>query len=129
VYSPRQRLLLLSRLAPLVEGNVNMMEFGPRQTGKTYLYRNVSNYIRIISGGTVTPATLFYNLRTRVPGELAVKDAVVFDEVSKVRFPNPEEIMGKLKDFMESGQHERGNKKATSDASTRWTGFADYVSG
>jgi len=43
VYSPRQRLLLLSRLVPLVEGNVDMVEFGPRQTGKTYLYRNVSN--------------------------------------------------------------------------------------
>jgi len=122
VYSPRQRLLLLSRLVPLVEGNVNMMEFGPRQTGKTYLYRNVSNYIRIISGGTVTPATLFYNLRTRVPGELAVKDVVVFDEVSKVRFPNPDEIMGKLKDFMESGQYERGDKKATSDASLVFMG-------
>jgi ATP-dependent Lon protease len=122
VYSPRQRLLLLSRLIPLVEGNVNMVEFGPRQTGKTYLYRNVSNYVRIISGGTVTPATLFYNLRTRVPGELAVKDVVVFDEVSKVRFPNPDEVMGKLKDFMESGQYERGDKKATSDASLVFMG-------
>jgi len=101
---------------------VNVVEFGPRQTGKTYLYRNVSNYVRIISGGTVTPATLFYNLRTRVPGELAVKDVVVFDEVSKVRFPNPDEVMGKLKDFMESGQYERGDKKATSDASLVFMG-------
>ena len=117
VYSPRQRLLLLSRLVPLVEGNVNMMEFGPRQTGKTYLYRNVSNYTRIISGGTITPAALFYNLRTRVPGELALKDVVVFDEVSKVRFPNPDEMMGKLKDYMESGQYERGDKTVSSDSS------------
>ena len=115
-------MLLLSRLVSLVEGNVNVVEFGPRQTGKTYLYRNVSNYVRIISGGTVTPATLFYNLRTRVPGELAVKDVVVFDEVSKVRFPNPDEVMGKLKDFMESGQYERGDKKATSDASLVFMG-------
>ncbi|NAZ31159.1 MAG: BREX system Lon protease-like protein BrxL [Acidilobus sp.] len=122
VYSPRQRLLLLSRLVPLVEGNVNMMEFGPRQTGKTYLYRNVSNYTRIISGGTITPAVLFYNLRTRVAGELAVKDVVVFDEVSKVRFPNPDEMMGKLKDYMESGQYERGDKRVSSDSSLVFMG-------
>jgi ATP-dependent Lon protease len=122
VYSPRQRLLLLSRLVPLVEGNVNMVEFGPRQTGKTYLYRNVSNYARIISGGTVTPATLFYNLKTRVPGELAVKDVVVFDEVGKVRFPNPDEMMGKLKDYMESGQYERGDRRVSSDASLVFMG-------
>jgi ATP-dependent Lon protease len=121
-YSPRQRLLLLSRLIPLIEGNVNVAEFGPRQTGKTYLYRNVSNYVRIISGGTISPATLFYNLRTRVPGELAVKDVVVFDEVSKVKFPNPDEMMGKLKDYMESGQYERGDKKVTSDASLVFMG-------
>ena len=122
VYSPRQRLVLLSRLVPIVEGNVNVAEFGPRQTGKTYLYRNVSNYVRIISGGTISPAVLFYNLRTRVPGELAVKDLVVFDEVSKVRFPNPDEMMGKLKDFMESGVFERGDKNVPSDASLVFMG-------
>ncbi|MCC6014921.1 MAG: BREX system Lon protease-like protein BrxL, partial [Desulfurococcaceae archaeon] len=122
VYSPRQRIVLLSRLVPVVEGNVNMAEFGPRQTGKTYLYRNVSNYVRIISGGTISPAVLFYNLRTRVPGELAVKDLVVFDEVSKVRFPNPDEMMGKLKDYMESGVFERGDKKVPSDASLTFMG-------
>jgi ATP-dependent Lon protease len=122
VYKPRQRMVLLSRLVPVVEGNVNMAEFGPRQTGKTYLYRNVSNYVRIISGGTISPATLFYNLRTRAPGELAVKDLVVFDEVSKVRFPNPDEMMGKLKDYMESGVFERGDKKVTSDASLVFMG-------
>ena len=122
VYNPRQRMVLLSRLVPVVEGNVNMAEFGPRQTGKTYLYRNVSNYVRIISGGTISPATLFYNLRTRAPGELAVKDLVVFDEVSKVRFPNPDEMMGKLKDYMESGVFERGDKKVPSDSSLMFMG-------
>jgi len=122
VYSFRQRFLLLSRLVPVVEGNVNLAEFGPRQTGKTYLYRNVSNYVRIISGGTISSAVLFYNLRTRVPGELALKDVVVFDEVSKVRFPNPDEVMGKLKDYMESGQYERGDKRVVSDASLVFMG-------
>lgn len=122
LYSKRQKLLLISRLIPLVERNINIVEFGPRQTGKTHLYRNVSNYVRIISGGSISPASLFYNLRTRAPGELAVKDVVVFDEVSKVRFPNPDEMMGKLKDYMESGQYERGDKKVVSDSSLVFMG-------
>jgi len=116
-YNPGQSLVLLSRLIPLVEGNVNIAEFGPRQTGKTFLYRNLSNYVRIIAGGSVSPAVLFYNLRTKAPGELAMKDVVIFDEVSKVRFPNPDEMVAKLKDYMESGVYERGDKKVTSDAS------------
>jgi len=122
VYSPRQKMVLLSRLVPVIECNTNMAEFGPRQTGKTYLYRNLSNYVRIISGGNVSPAVLFYNLRTRVPGELAVKDLVVFDEISKVKFSNPDEMMGKLKDYMESGMFERGDKKAQSDSSLVFMG-------
>jgi len=122
VYTPRQKIILLSRLVPFIESNVNMAEFGPRQTGKTYLYRNLSNYVRIISGGNVSPAVLFYNLRTRVPGELAVKNLVVFDEISKLRFPNPDEMMGKLKDYMESGMFERGDMKAVSDASLVFMG-------
>ncbi len=122
VYNQRQKLVLLTRLIPIVEGNTNMAEFGPRQTGKTYLYRNLSNYVRIISGGNISPATLFYNLRTRTPGELAVKDTVVFDEISKVRFSNPDEMMGKLKDYMESGHYERGIKKVVSDASLAFMG-------
>jgi ATP-dependent Lon protease len=122
VYSPRQKHILLTRLIPIVEGNTNISEFGPRQTGKTYLYRNLSNYVRIISGGNITPAALFYNLRTRTPGELAVKDTVVFDEISKVRFSNPDEMMGKIKDYMESGHYERGIKKVVSDSSLVFMG-------
>lgn len=122
MYNKRQKLLLITRLIPLAEGNINILEFGPRATGKTFMYRNSSNYVRIISGGNITSASLFYNLRTKIPGELAMKDCVVFDEVSKVRFNNPDEMIGKLKDYMESGQYERGNKKVTSDASIVFMG-------
>ena len=68
-------------------------------------------------GGMITPAALFYNLRNGMPGEIAVRDAVVFDEIAKVRFPNPDEIVAKLKDFMESGQYERGKQRVTSGCS------------
>jgi len=121
-YSFRQKLVLLTRLVPLVEGNVNLMEFGPRATGKTYIYRHVSHYTRIFSGGNISPAVLFYNLRTKVPGEIATRDAVVFDEISKIRLTNPSEMMGKLKDYMESGHYERGDKRGVSTCSLVFMG-------
>lgn len=113
----RRKLVLLSRLLPVVEENVHIAEFGPKATGKTYIFRNVSRYSRIIVGGMITPAALFYNLRTGMPGELAVRDCVVFDEISKVKFPNPDEVVAKLKDFMESAHFERGKQRVTSGAS------------
>jgi ATP-dependent Lon protease len=109
--------VLLSRLIPLVEPNVNLVELGPKGTGKTFLLRNISYYSRIISGGNVSPAVLFYHLVTKTPGLIAVKDLVVFDEISKIRFSNPDEVMGKLKDYMESGNFERGNQQVHADAS------------
>lgn len=118
----RQKLIILSRLLPLVEENVHMVEFGPKATGKTYVFRNVSRYTRIIVGGTITSASLFYNLRTGIPGEIAIRDAIIFDEISKIKFQNSEEIIAKLKDFMESGQYERGKQRVTSGCSIVFVG-------
>jgi len=116
-YNLRQKLVFLTRLIPLVECNTNLMEFGPKQTGKTYLYRNASYYTRIFAGGNISAATLFYNIARRELGEMAVKDAVIMDEISKVKFTNPDEMVGKLKDYMESGHYERGPKRAVSTCS------------
>jgi len=122
-YSPRQKILSLARLVPLIEGNVNLMELGPRATGKTYLYRNSSHYTRIYSGGAVSPARLFYDIRLRMIGDIGIHDAVVFDEVSRVRFTNPDEVAGKLKDFMVDGFFERGTlKRAHSESSLVFLG-------
>jgi ATP-dependent Lon protease len=121
-YNLRQKLVFLTRLVPLVEQNVNMMEFGPKQTGKTYLYRNSSYYTRIFSGGNISPAVLFYNIARRSLGEIAVKDAIVLDEISRVKFSNPSEMIGKLKDYMESGYYERGPKRGVSTSSLMMMG-------
>lgn len=110
-YSFRQKLLQLTRLIPLIETNVNLMELGPRATGKTYLYRNLSHYTRIYSGGTISPARLFFDARLRLVGDIATHDLVVFDEISRIRFANPDEMAGKLKDFMVDGFFERGTLK------------------
>lgn len=116
-YTRRQKLLVLSRLSPLVESNTNLIELAPKGTGKTHMLRHTSSYSRIISGGTISSATLFYNLNTRTPGILATNDCVVFDEIQNTSFQNPGEMIGKLKDYMESGNYDRGPQKVTSEAS------------
>jgi len=116
-YNRRQTIILLTRLIPLVESNVNMIELGPKGTGKTFLFRHTSYYAQIISGGTVSPAQLFFNLNTKSLGLLGLKECVVFDEVSKISFFHTDEIVGKLKDYMESGNFDRGGKQMKSDAS------------
>lgn len=114
VYNERQKLLVISRFVPVIENNINLMEFGPRATGKTFFYRNISFYSRIISGGKITPAQLFYHIARKTVGEIGMKDCLVFDEIAKLKFQDPNEMMGKLKDYMVDGHFERGPKKGTS---------------
>jgi ATP-dependent Lon protease len=121
----RKKLIIISRLIPLVEPNVNMMELGPRNTGKTYTYLNTSHYTRIFSGGRVSPAVLIWNLARNIPGEITTKDCVVFDEISKIEFSNADEMMGKLKLYMESGFVERGVKRGISQCSLMFMGNVD----
>jgi len=126
MYTYSQKILLLFRIVPLVEGNVNLLELGPRATGKTYLYRNITYYSRIYAGGIVSPARLFFDARIRVPGDIATRDVVVFDEISKVRFTNPDEVAAKLKDYMVDGFFERATlKRAHSDCSLVFLGNVD----
>jgi ATP-dependent Lon protease len=121
----RKKLVIISRLIPLVEPNVNMMELGPRNTGKTYTYLNTSHYTRIFSGGRVSPAVLIWNLARNIPGEITTKDCVIFDEISKIEFSSADEMMGKLKLYMESGFVERGVKRGISQCSLMFMGNVD----
>lgn len=121
----RKKLLILTRLLPLVEENLNLIELGPRGTGKTYVFSNMSFYSRIFSGGRVSPAVLIWHLGKDMPGEIPTRDCVVFDEISKIRFEHASEIMGKLKHFMESGEYERGRRKGSSGCSLAFVGNID----
>jgi ATP-dependent Lon protease len=123
--SRRTRLLLLARLVPLVERNVNLVELGPRQTGKTFLLRNVSPRVFTISGGRTTPANLFVNLATRAVGILGTRKVVVFDEIAHTSFGEEDETISTLKDYMESGQFSRGSKSFAADASVAFAGNLD----
>jgi ATP-dependent Lon protease len=123
--SRRTRLLLLSRLVPLVERNVNLIELGPRQTGKTFLLRNVSPRVFTVSGGRTTPANLFFNLATKTVGILGTRKVVVFDEIAHTTFGDEDATLSTLKDYMESGNFSRGAKGFAADTSLVFAGNLD----
>src|SRR6266545_868494 len=107
-YSTAQQMHMLTRLVPLVQERVNMIELAPKGTGKSFVFLNLSRYARLVSGGKVTAAALFYNNANRQPGLLSHYDLVIFDEAQSISFDNPGEIIGVLKDYLESGSFARG---------------------
>jgi ATP-dependent Lon protease len=121
----RTRLVLFARMVPLVERNVNLIELGPRQTGKTFLLRNLSPRVFTVSGGRTTPANLFVNLSTRQVGILGTRKVVVFDEIAHTSFGDEDETISTLKDYMESGQFSRGALGLAADAGLVFTGNLD----
>jgi len=122
IFTFRHKIIFLSRLLPMVENNIYTIEFGERATGKSYIYRNTTSYSRIISGGSVSPALLFYNILTKQSGEIVSRDVIAFDEINKIHFYNPDEVISKLKDYMESGTYERGYMKGKSTCSLVFLG-------
>ncbi len=115
----RVKLLMLLRLVPFVESNYNLIELGPRETGKTYTFRNTSNRGFVISGGgaNATPANLFYNRNTRKLGVIGLKHLVFFDEISHIRFDDVEASLNMLKDYMQTGKFNRGDQEFSAQCS------------
>ncbi len=116
-FNEREKLLMLLRLVPFVEANYNLIELGPRETGKTYTYRNTSSRSFVISGGKATPATLFYNVASRKIGILGYRDVVFFDEIASTSFSDPDATISVLKDYMQTGHFSRGPLEFTAQAS------------
>jgi ATP-dependent Lon protease len=114
VFSEDQQLILLTRLLPLVQKNMHLIELAPKGTGKSYLYENISPKVRLVSGGNVTPAVLFVNNATGQWGLLARFAVVVLDEVQTLKFSYPEEIIGGLKGYLANGRLSRGGLHETS---------------
>lgn len=123
-FSDREKLLLLTRLLPLCESNYNYVELGPRGTGKSYVYRELSPYSILVSGGKTTVAKLFLNLNTGQVGLVGLWDVVAFDEVGGLRFQDSEAVQI-LKDYMESGSFSRGTEELSAQASMVYIGNID----
>ncbi len=116
-FDHRVKILMLLRLVPFVEANYNLIELGPRETGKTYTFRNTSNRAFVVSGGKATPATLFYNKGTRKLGVIGLKHLVFFDEVANTRFDDAETSISVLKDYMQTGKFSRGDQEFSAQCS------------
>lgn len=112
---------LLTRIVPLIENNVNMCELGPRGTGKSHIYKELSPNSILISGGQTTVANLFYNLGRRTPGLVSMWDTVAFDEVAGISFKDKGGIQI-MKDYMASGSFARGKEMIPANASMVFVG-------
>lgn len=112
---------LLLRLVPLVENNYNMCELGPRGTGKSHVYKELSPNSILVSGGQSTVANLFYNMSTKKVGLVGLWDTVAFDEVAGIRFKDNDGIQI-MKDYMASGSFARGREEKSAYASMVFVG-------
>lgn len=117
-------MLYLARLIPLVEKNYNMVELGPRGTGKSFVYQQVSPYSHLISGGQATAAQLFVNLNTGQKGLAALWDVVAFDEMPRAGFED-KKVIDIAKNYMEDGQFSRGREIITAEGSIVLVGNID----
>jgi ATP-dependent Lon protease len=112
---------LLARMISLVENNYNLCELGPRGTGKSHIYKEISPYSILISGGQTTVANLFYNMSTRKIGLVGLWDVVAFDEVAGITFKDKDGIQI-MKDYMASGSFARGKEEKNASASIVFVG-------
>ena len=117
----REKWLLLARMLPLVENNFNLCELGPRSTGKSHLYKEISPNSILVSGGQTTVANLFYNMGRRTVGLVGLWDCVAFDEVAGINFKDKDGIQI-MKDYMASGSFARGKTEMSASASMVFVG-------
>ena len=121
MFTYREKWLLLARMIPLVENNFNLCELGPRSTGKSHLYKEISPNSILVSGGQTTVANLFYNMGRKSVGLVGLWDCVAFDEVAGIHFKDKDGIQI-MKDYMASGSFARGKEEKAADASMVFVG-------
>lgn len=117
----REKWLILARMLPLVENNFNLCELGPRSTGKSHIYKEISPNSILVSGGQTTVANLFYNMGRKTVGLVGLWDCVAFDEVAGINFKDKDGIQI-MKDYMASGSFARGKEEKAASASMVFVG-------
>ncbi len=117
----REKWLIITRMLPLAENNFNLCELGPRSTGKSHLYKEISPNSILVSGGQTTVANLFYNMGRKTVGLVGLWDCVAFDEVAGIHFKDKDGIQI-MKDYMASGSFARGKEEKAASASMVFVG-------
>jgi ATP-dependent Lon protease len=122
--SPRAQDIVLLRMVPFVERNYNMVELGPRGTGKSHLFQQISPYAHLVSGGKTTVARMFVNMATGQRGLVCQYDVVCFDEISGVSFDQKDGV-NIMKGYMESAEFSRGKESIRADGGIVMVGNFD----
>ncbi|MDC0347643.1 protease Lon-related BREX system protein BrxL, partial [Planctomycetota bacterium] len=122
----RMKWHLLARMIPFVENNYNLCELGPRGTGKSHIYKEISPNSILVSGGQTSVANLFYNINRNKVGLVGVWDVVAFDEVAGIKFKDYDGV-AIMKDYMASGSFSRGREMINASASMVFVGNIDNV--
>ncbi len=122
--SERAQMVALIRMTPFVERNFNMVELGPRGTGKSHLFQQISPYAHLISGGKATVAKMFVNNATGQRGLVCQYDVVCFDEIASVSFDQKDGV-NILKGYMESGEFSRGKESIRAEGGVVMVGNLD----
>ena len=120
-FTYREKWLMLTRMIPLIENNFNLCELGPRSTGKSHLYKEISPNSILVSGGQTTVANLFYNMGRKTVGLVGLWDCVAFDEVAGIKFKDKDGVQI-MKDYMASGSFARGKEEKAASASMVFVG-------
>lgn len=120
-FTQREKWLLLARMIPLVENNYNLCELGPRSTGKSYVYEQISPNSILVAGGQTTVANLFYNMSNNTVGLVGMWDVVAFDEVAGIKFKDKDGVQI-MKGYMASGSFSRGKAEIQAKASMVFVG-------
>ena len=120
-FESRVKWHLLARMVPLVENNFNVCELGPRGTGKSHIYKEISPNSILVSGGKTSVANLFYNMGARRVGLVGLWDVVAFDEVAGINFDDKDGVQI-MKDYMASGSFARGRDSINASASMVFVG-------
>ena len=116
IHTLRQKMLLITRMVPMVEPRTNMVELAPKGTGKSFVFDNLSRYARVVGGGRVSAPVLFHHNVTHAPGLITRFDIVVLDEVQSVQDDSSGELVAGLKVYLESGRYSRGSTSGTAEA-------------
>ena len=125
--SKKQKLTMLSRLLPFVEKRINLIELAPKETGKSYVFAQLSKYGWLVSGGSISRAKMFYDIGKRTRGLVSRYDYVAFDEIQSIKFTDAMEMQGALKGYLESGEYRVGDTRGVGDAGLILLGNIDSV--
>ncbi len=112
----KQKMTMISRLLPFVEKKINLIELAPKETGKSYLFAQISKYGWLVSGGSISRAKMFYDINKRNIGLVSRYDYVALDEIQSIKFTDEMEMQGSLKGYLESGEYRVGDYRGVGDA-------------